>query len=202
MDEEKNRDDQNLSEQVQTQALSKEAELAAKVAENEKQLQQYKELLLRKAAEFENYKKRVESESTAIVKFANEELVMEVLPIVDDFERSLKLSKDQKEFESFYKGIELIYQKMLKMLATQGVKTMETIGKEFDVEFHEALMQVPKNDVPPHTVVEEVEKGYLLNNKVIRHAKVIVSHTPASPETVDRPTTVQPSDNHHEPRES
>lgn len=202
MDQEKNREEQNLSEQVQDEVPSREVELAAKVAENEKQLQQYKELLLRKAAEFENYKKRVESDSAAIVKFANEELIMEVLPIVDDFERSLKLSKDQKELESFYKGVEMIYQKMQKMLATQGVKTMETIGKEFDVEFHEVLMQVPKNDVPPHTVVEEVEKGYLLNNKVIRHAKVIVSHTPASPETVDRLTTVQSSDNLHEPRES
>ncbi len=202
MDQEKNREEQNLSEQVQAEVSLREAELAAKLVEYETQLQQYKELLLRKAAEFENYKKRVESDSAAIVKFANEELIMEVLPIVDDVERSLKLSKDQKEFDAFYKGVELIYQKMLNMLSAQGVKTMDTVGKEFNVEYHEALMQVPKDDVPPQTVVQEVEKGYTLHDKVIRHAKVIVSHAAASSEAADRPATVQHSDNHHDPRES
>ena len=165
------------------EAASKENGLAQKLAEAEKQLEQYKDLLLRKAAEFENYKKRAESESAVIVRFANEEVISELLPILDDLERSLKLSKDQKDFESFFKGVELIYQKTLKVLAAQGIKTMETVGKEFSVEYHDALMQVPKEGVPPHTILEEVEKGYTLHDRVIRHAKVIVSSSPETSET-------------------
>ncbi|MCI0705957.1 MAG: nucleotide exchange factor GrpE [Ignavibacteriae bacterium] len=162
----------------QTETPPQGLDLTQKLAEAEQQVQQYKDLLLRKAAEFENYKKRVESESAVIVKFANEQLLLEILPIVDDLERSLKLSKEKKDFESFYKGIDLIYQKTVKLLADQGVAPMETVGKEFSVDFHDALMQVPKSDVPPHTILEEVEKGYTLNNKVLRHAKVIVSTAP------------------------
>lgn len=177
-----------------------EVNLSSKIAEVEQQLEQYKDLLLRKAAEFENYKKRVENESATIVKFATEELIMELLPIVDDLERSLKLSKNQQDFESFYKGVELIYQKMMKVLTEQGIKSMETIGKEFNVDYHDALMQVPREDVPPYTILEEVEKGYTLHDKVIRHAKVIVSTTPALEESTERATSVQPSDDHQDSR--
>jgi molecular chaperone GrpE len=194
-------DEQKNSEQTPEESISREQELAAQLAEAEKQLEQYKDLLLRKAAEFENFKKRAENESAAVVKFANEELISEIIPVVDDFERSLKLSKDRKDFESFYKGVELIYQKMMKMLAGLGIKTFETVGKEFNVAYHDALMQMPKEDVPHHTILEEIEKGYSLHDKVIRHAKVIVSAAPASGEPAEGLTSGLPPD-HQEPRES
>ena len=163
---------------AQQDAPQRENDVAQKLAEAEQQVQQYKDLLLRKAAEFENFKKRAENETALIVKFANEELISELLPIADDLERSLKLSREKKDFESLYKGIELIYQKTMKMLADQGVAPLETVGKEFSVEFHDALMQMPRSDVAPQTILEEVEKGYTLNNKVLRHAKVVVSTAP------------------------
>ena len=97
---------------------------------------------------------------------------------MDDFERSLKLSKDTRESEAFAKGVELIYQKLLKFLDTQGIKQIDSLGKEFDVHYHDALLQIPRNDVPPHMVIEVVEKGYMLDDRVLRHAKVIVSTTP------------------------
>jgi molecular chaperone GrpE len=177
-------------------------ETTAPVKELQQQVEHYKDLLLRKAAEFENYKKRVEQESAAIVKFATEELILELLPVVDDLERSLKLSRDRKDFESFYRGVELIYQKILKVLSDQGIRAMETVGKEFNVEYHDALMQLPRGDVPPHTILEEVEKGYTLHEKVIRHAKVIVSTTPAPEEPAERAATPQPADDHEPPREN
>ena len=152
---------------------------AAKLAEAEKQADTYKDLLYRKAAEFENFKKRAENEIASVVKFANESLIGDLLPVLDDFERSLKAAKTSKEFESLYRGIELIYQKLLKNIEKRGVKSFETVGKEFNVDFHDALLQVPKEDVAPHTVLEEIEKGYTLHDKVIRHAKVIVSTSPA-----------------------
>jgi len=150
-------------------------EPAKKLAETEQQLAQYKDLLLRKAAEFENYKKRVDNESATIIRFANEDLIGEIIPVLDDFERFLKSAREQKNHEVLSRGVELVYQKLLKTLESQGVKAFETIGKEFDVHYHDALMQVHREGVPPHMILEEVEKGYLLNEKVIRHAKVVVS---------------------------
>jgi len=149
------------------------------IEELQKQVEMYKDLLLRKAAEFENYKRRSEQEMASVIKYANEALLLELLPVVDDLERSLKHCKENANFEALLKGVELIYQKFVKALEGRGVKTFETVGKEFNVDYHDALMQVPRDDVPPFTVVEEVEKGYMLNDKVLRHAKVIVSTSPS-----------------------
>ena len=148
------------------------------VEELQKQVDQYKDMLLRKAAEFDNFKRRIENETANIVRFATESLIDDLLPVVDDFERSLKHSKESKESDALIKGVELIYQKLVKVLEGRGVKTFETVGKEFSVDYHDALMQMPRTDLPPHTVIEEVEKGYMLNDKVIRHAKVVVSSAP------------------------
>lgn len=151
----------------------------------EQQLAQLKDFLLRRAAEFENYKRRVEQESSGIIRMANEGLVLAILPIVDDLERSLKMGRDSQEFAAFYRGVELIAQKLAKILESQGVRTFETAGKPFDVHYHDALMQVPSADFPPSTILEEVERGYTMYDKVIRHAKVVVTTTPpvdAAPE--------------------
>jgi molecular chaperone GrpE len=155
----------------------------SKLAEAEKQVEYYKDLLYRKAAEFENYKKRSENEAVSIMRFASESLIADLLPVIDDFERSIKAAKNSKDFESLYRGIELVQQKFLKVLEKRGVKAFETVGKEFNVEFHDALLQIPRDDVPSHTVLEEIDKGYMLNDKVIRHAKVIVSTEPADTST-------------------
>jgi len=155
----------------------------SKLAEAEKQVEYYKDLLYRKAAEFENYKKRSENEAVSIMRFASESLIADLLPVIDDFERSIKAAKSSKDFESLYRGIELVQQKFLKVLEKRGVKAFETVGKEFNVEFHDALLQIPRDDVPSHTVLEEIDKGYMLNDKVIRHAKVIVSTEPTDTST-------------------
>jgi len=183
MDEEKDKMNETVKPEPaenQQQAVENPAErdLAAKLAEAEKQADTYKDLMYRKAAEFENYKKRAENEIASVVKFANESLIGDMLPVLDDFERSLKAAKTSKEFESLYRGIELIYQKLVKNLEKRGVKTFDTVGKAFNVDFHDALLQVPREDVAPHTVIEEIDKGYTLHDKVIRHAKVIVSTSP------------------------
>lgn len=145
-----------------------------KSGEAEKQAEYYKDLFLRKAAEFDNFKRRSEAESSAVIRFANEDLIAEILPIVDDLERSLKNSKDQKD-SPLVRGIELIYLKMLRVLEAQGVRPFETVGKEFDVHFHDAILQMPKEGVPAHSIIEEVQKGYMFHEKVLRHAKVIVA---------------------------
>ena len=158
-------------------------DLAQKLAEVEKQVEYYKDLLLRKVAEFDNFKKRAEGESGSMLKFARIDIIQSLLPVVDDFERSLKLGKDRRESEAFAKGVELIYQKMMKFLEAQGVKEIDSLGKEFDVHYHDALLQIPRNDIPPHVVIEVVDKGYTLDDRVLRHAKVVVSTTPAGNES-------------------
>jgi molecular chaperone GrpE len=165
--------------QGRVQAKSEVELLNEKISELEKQAAQLKDQVLRKAAEFDNYKRRTENDFAALAKFAGESIITQLLPVLDDFNRSLKSVKEKTENDSFIKGIELIYAKFLKVLEAQGLKTMDVLGKEFSVDLHDALMQMPRVDVPPHTVLEEVDKGYLLFDKVIRHAKVVVSTTPA-----------------------
>ncbi len=155
--------------------------LKAKVAELEKTVELHKDQFLRKAAEFENYKKRIESDYITFTRFANEELILELLPILDDIARSLKAGKERREFGPFYKGVELIHSKLMKILEARGLKEIDALGKEFNVDYHDALMQMAKENVPPHTVIEEVEKGYSLHNKVIRHSKVIVAGNSEGP---------------------
>ncbi|RKY95241.1 MAG: nucleotide exchange factor GrpE [Ignavibacteriae bacterium] len=144
------------------------AELKAKVNELE-------DKLLRKAAEFENYKRRTENDQFNLLSFAAESFITKILPVIDDFERSLDHISDAESAEAIKDGIMLVYDKLVKILDEQGVKKIDSVGKPFNVDYHDALMQVKDDTVPAHTVVEEVEKGYMYKNKVIRHAKVIVS---------------------------
>ena len=179
----------NASETRTEISHESEAEvLKNKIDELEKSVSQLKDQLLRKAAEFENYKKRSENDYSSTLKFYNEELIVELLPVLDDFERSMKAHEQSKEgpaakktdqennsADDYRRGGQLIYNKLTKILESQGIKHFEVVGKPFDPYFHDALLQTPRNDVPPHTVIQEVEKGYLLHDKVIRHARVVVS---------------------------
>lgn len=150
-------------------------QLTLKLEEAQKAAEVYKDQLLRKAAEFENYKKRTEADIASIIRNANESLLLSLLPVIDDLNRSLKHGGESSDHDSFYRGVELIQSKLAKILEATGLVPFESVGKPFDVSFHDALLAVPRKDLPHHTVVEEVERGYMLNDKVLRHAKVIVS---------------------------
>ena len=149
--------------------------LEEKIKVLEQEIIQYKELALRKAAEFENYKRRTENDQLNLLKYAAESLIIKLLPTIDDLERSLEHMTDETDVQKIKEGVQLIYNKFVKTLADQGVQKMESIGKPFSVEFHEALMQRVDDSVPPHTVIDELETGYMYKDRVIRHAKVIVS---------------------------
>ena len=149
--------------------------LEEKIKVLEQDIIQYKELALRKAAEFENYKRRTENDQLNLLKYAAESLIIKLLPTIDDLERSLEHMTDETDVQKIKEGVQLIYNKFVKTLADQGVQKMESIGKPFSVEFHEALMQRADDSVPPHTVIDELETGYMYKDRVIRHAKVIIS---------------------------
>ncbi|MEE9450677.1 MAG: nucleotide exchange factor GrpE [Ignavibacteriaceae bacterium] len=144
-------------------------------AELEAKVNELKDKLLRKAAEFENYKRRTENDQFNLLSFAAESFITKILPVIDDFERSLDHISDTDSAEAIKEGIMLVYDKLLKILDEQGVKKIDSVGKPFNVNYHDALMQIKDDTVPAHTVVEEIEKGYMYKDKVIRHAKVIVS---------------------------
>jgi len=129
----------------------------------------------RLVAEFDNYKKRTDKEYLSLIQNANEKLIVEILPVVDDLERSLNHLNEESDFKSILEGFQLIHKNLTSMLDKQGLKPMISVGEEFDPDKHDALMQVEKEDVDSNQIVDEHVKGYLFNDKVIRHAQVIVS---------------------------
>ncbi len=149
-----------------------------KIEELEKEVLDYKDKVLRKAAEFENYKRRTENDQLNLLKYAAESFIVKLLPVVDDMERSLQHIDNAKDIDSLKQGIKLVYDKFVKVLDEQGVNPIDAVGKPFDVHFHDAMLQQPAKDVEPHTVINELEKGYMYKDKVIRHSKVIVSQAP------------------------
>jgi molecular chaperone GrpE len=155
-----------------------------KIVELEKEVAELKDRFLRKAAEFENYKRRNENDQLNLIKYAAESFIIKILPVIDDFERSLEHIDTAKSNEGLKEGIKLVYDKLMKVLDDQGVKKIDSVGKPFDVHYHEALLQRKDDKVKPHTVLEEVEKGYLYKDRVIRHSKVIVSED-SSEESVE-----------------
>jgi molecular chaperone GrpE len=168
--------EENKSEELgQDEKIDADEKSGAKIAELEAQVKEWQDKLLRKAAEFENYKRRTENDQFNLINYAAESFIIKLLSIVDDFERSMHHIDDIENNKSVKDGIKLVYEKLQKLLIEQSVKKMQTKGEPFNVDYHAALMQRKDNSVPPHTVLEEVESGYFYRDKVIRHAKVIVS---------------------------
>ncbi len=147
----------------------------AKISELSEQVKQLNDRLLRKVAEFENYKRRTENDQLNLLNYAAEGFIIKLLPVIDDFERSLSHIKDAEDINAIKNGIKLVYDKFIKILKEASVQKMDSVGKPFNVDQHDALMQQKDDSVPPHTVLQEVETGYIYKDKVIRHAKVIVS---------------------------
>ena len=175
---EEKKQNENVSEEPTTN--KKETDTEATQSETEKlknEAEYYKDAFMRKAAEFENYKKRTDNEISNFIKYASEDLIKSLLPVYDDINRSIdSIEKGEtKDFETLKQGIQLIADKFKNTFKNEGLEEIDILGKEFDVNTCDALLQVPREDVPPHTVIEVVEKGYKLKDKVIRFAKVIVS---------------------------
>jgi molecular chaperone GrpE len=172
-------DDDKVIEETSDENNSEE-----KIKELEEKIQSLEDTLLRKIAEFENYKRRTENDQMNLLKYAAESFILKILPVYDDLQRSINhLNEDNND--SVKEGLKLVLNKFTKVFDEQGIKRIEAKGEEFDVEYHEALMQQPNNELPSNTVLEEIEAGYLYKDKVIRHAKVIVSQNTGSDEAVE-----------------
>lgn len=139
------------------------------------ELEQAKEQIFRLSAELQNLKKRHNRELEEVVVYANQKFAEKLLPIVDDLERALHASDKHGNFRVFRNGVEMIYRNLLKTLEEEGVKPFKSIGQRFDYNLHEAVLAVHREGVEPGTVVDELQKGYMYRDRVLRHAKVVVS---------------------------
>ena len=154
---------------------NKKKELENKISELENDVKEFKDKYIRVHAEFENSKKRLEKELRRKVDLITEDIFLDIIHIVDDMERALATNDDKKSNKNETEGTRLVYNKMLRMLEKYKVAPFGSVDKEFDSYYHDALLVKVDDKKPNHTIVEEFEKGYMLKDKVLRHAKVIVS---------------------------
>ena len=139
------------------------------------QLEESKQKYLYLLSEFETYKRRMARERIELFRNAGKDLILELLPVLDDFERGLEVMGQSSDVIAIREGVDLVYQKFKNLLIQKGLQPMDSVGAEFDVEKHEAISQMPaSNPDQINKVVAEVEKGYLLNEQVLRFSKVIV----------------------------
>jgi len=139
------------------------------------ELERFQERLLRLQAEFDNYRKRMAREKAEFLKFAHEGLVLEFLPILDNLERALSAARAEAGSTPLIEGIEMIARLFRSALEKAGVKPMEAVGKPFDPTYHQAVAQVESSEEEANLVVEEIQKGYLIEGRVLRPAMVKVS---------------------------
>ena len=155
------------------------AELEAELNSQKEQVGKFRDELLRKAADFENFRKQKERESMMASSRALENIIRELLPVIDDVKRLLAhapLSSERaSEAKPYIEGVEMVKKNLEKWLGEKGVKAIESKGMKLDVNFHEAISQIDQPGAEPDTIIEEYQTGYLLGEKVIRHAKVIVA---------------------------
>jgi molecular chaperone GrpE len=145
------------------------------VTELEKQRDELKDKYLRLFAEFDNYKRRTMKERLDIMKTAAQDTIVALLPVLDDFERAKRNAENENSTEVFSEGVHLVYQKLFSILHQQGLEAMDTNGQPFDPELHEALTEIPApSEEIKGVVMDTIEKGYKLKDKIIRHAKVVV----------------------------
>lgn len=158
--------------------VTESADEAAGSAELEKlqaELQEQQQRTLRVQADFDNFRRRTQKEKEDLGKYASSKLITELLPVIDNFERALQASEENPEFESFSKGVNMIFRQLESVLATEGLSAMKSVGEPFNPEYHQAIMQVKSDEYEEGIVVEEVQKGYMLKDKVLRPAMVKVS---------------------------
>jgi len=139
------------------------------------ELEDTKDKFLRGLADFDNYRKRVARERAQLTRCANEDLIKRLLDVVDNIERALDAASESEDFDGFKKGMELIYDHLKGILTKEGLCPIVCLGEPFDPNYHEAVMALEKEGHESDKVVEEVQKGYMLDGRVIRPSKVVVS---------------------------
>ncbi len=175
-----NEENLNPTEESTNQEQTIENETPLEVQSDEtqnlkNQLQESNDKFLRLYAEFDNYKRRTIKERTELLQSAGKDVIVSILPIIDDFERAIKANENIEDAKSIKDGVELIYNKLLNTLTSKGLSSESSVGKEFNSDIHEAITTIPASDENlKGKIIDEIEKGYNLNGSVIRFAKVVI----------------------------
>ena len=143
--------------------------------------------LLRTLADFDNYKKRINREKQDLRKYGTERFARELLPVIDNFERALQQAGEAAEASALIEGIEMILKQLMDVLSSSSISPIAALGMPFDPAHHEALAQRPDAEAEPNTVVEEYQRGYMLHDRLLRPARVVVSTAPDTDDDQSRP---------------
>ncbi|MBR5192871.1 MAG: nucleotide exchange factor GrpE [Bacteroidaceae bacterium] len=181
--EETAQNEENAQEEAQEEVQEEtpaeqtvEEQLANMLAEAQQMVNEERDKYLRLSAEFDNYRKRTLKEKAELIKNGGEKTLTAILPVLDDFERALKNMGTSEETKAMKEGVELIFSKFQKILGQEGLQKIETEGQAFDTDFHEAIALIPAPaEELKGKILDCVQTGYMLNEKVIRHAKVAVA---------------------------
>lgn len=163
------------SEQAYEETVSGEVEEDAKYAELMKLAEENQQRFLRAQADFDNFRRRTLKEKEELGQYASMKLIGQLLPVVDNFERAVAAASVNGDFESLAKGVDMIFRQLEQTLEQEGLKAMNVVGEPFNPEFHQAIMQVDSDEHEEGIILEEVQKGYILKDKILRPAMVKVS---------------------------
>jgi molecular chaperone GrpE len=181
--EEKNGKKKDSNKEDSAVTIDTLKDMEEKIASLEKEAAENHDRLLRMAAEFENYKKRAAREMNDFRKFANENFVKAMLPVVDNLDRAIESSSNDKNANnSVVEGVSMTLKEILKVFEEFNVKPFESLGKTFDPSLHQAMMQEEGEGYPDNTVLKELQKGYMIHDRLLRPAMVVVSKKKAEPE--------------------
>ena len=169
-------------ETAETSEAVQSEDLASLLKEKEEELHKEHDRLLRALAEYENYKKRMAREKADFLKFSNESFIKELLPVLDNLELSLEHARSEKSADAITEGIELVKKEFLRKLEKFGLSAIAARGEKFDPARHEAVAQIETSQHPENTVVDELQKGYFIHDRLLRPARVTVAKSPKAPE--------------------
>jgi molecular chaperone GrpE len=181
--EDKNREKRDSNKKDGTETIDSLKDMEERVESLKKEAAENHDRMLRVAAEFENYKKRAAREMNDFRKFANENFVKAMLPVIDNLDRAIESSSDDKNANtSVVEGVNMTLKEILKVFEEFSVKPFESLGKTFDPSLHQAVMQQEAETYPENTVLKELQKGYMIHDRLLRPAMVVVSKKKAEPE--------------------
>jgi len=167
----------STEETEETTEKVEEVEVSAeqqKISELEAKLEESENRLLRLQADFDNYRRRVRLDQEAAQKYRAQNLVTDILPALDNFERALKVESEDEKIKTFLQGMEMVHRQLVEALKSEGLESIEAVGQSFDPHLHQAVMQVEEGEAESNTVLEEFQKGYKLKDRVIRPSMVKV----------------------------
>ena len=177
IDSDMNHDEMNETTQQAAQEPqdNEVTEVDSQTVELQKQLDEAGQKLLRVQADFDNFRRRTQKEKEELAKYASSKLVENLLPAVDNFDRAIAASASVQDYEALAKGVDMIFRQLMSTMEAEGLITMETVGQPFNPEYHQAVMTVETDEYEEGIVVEELQKGYMIKDRVIRPAMVKVS---------------------------